>query len=436
MSEKWIKSSFDKCFELHGNNTLARAQLSNVAGRIQDVHYGDVLVKYFTVVDCDVAQLPSIISDAEHLAGKDYVKDGDIVFADTAEDDTVGKAVEIINVGGRKVVSGLHTIFARPKFQFAPTWLGHYVNSNGFHSQILPYVCGSKVSSISRTNIRKTCVVYPKDISAQRHIAEVLSTCDEVIEKSERAAEKYRQIKAGMLKDLLTRGIDNRGKMRPPPSAAPELYKDSELGPIPKEWEVKRLGDCALISRGGSPRPIEDYVFENAEGYNWIKIGDVEPGAKYIVKTAEKMIPAGLVKTREVHVGDFLLSNSMSFGRPYILKIDGCIHDGWLAIQDYKETFDKEYLYYVLGAPMVLRQYGQLAAGSTVLNLKKEMVAKVLVAAPVDLAEQRAIAERLAAVDERIAAEVKTAEKYRKVKAGLMEKLLTPPPDAEIEEVE
>ena len=191
------------------------------------------------------------------------------------------------------------------------------------------------------------------------------------------------------------------------------------------KWVKERLGTKSTISRGGSPRPIEDYVSPEFEGYNWIKIGDVKPGAKYIESTAEKMIPAGLTKTREVHAGDFLLSNSMSFGRPYISKIDGCIHDGWLAIQSYNETFDTNFLYYCLGAESTIAQYRSLAAGSTVLNLKKEMVAKVNVTYPVSLDEQRHIAEILTTCDEVIEKSEAVAEKYRAIKAGMLNDLFT-----------
>lgn len=191
------------------------------------------------------------------------------------------------------------------------------------------------------------------------------------------------------------------------------------------KWVKERLGAKSTISRGGSPRPIEDYVSPEFEGYNWIKIGDVKPGAKYIESTAEKMIPAGLTKTREVHAGDFLLSNSMSFGRPYISKIDGCIHDGWLAIQSYHETFDTNFLYYCLGAESTFAQYRSLAAGSTVLNLKKEMVAKVNVTYPVSLDEQRHIAEILTTCDEVIEKSEAVAEKYRAIKAGMLNDLFT-----------
>ena len=119
--------------------------------------------------------------------------------------------------------------------------------------------------------------------------------------------------------------------------------KQTEVGLIPDDWEVIKLGDKVDIFRGGSPRPIERYITTNANGINWIKIGDVRPNDKYIRQTEEKIILEGKSRSREVKKGDFILSNSMSFGRPYILNIDGCIHDGWLTIQNYTECFDKEF---------------------------------------------------------------------------------------------
>ena len=170
--------------------------------------------------------------------------------------------------------------------------------------------------------------------------------------------------------------------------------KQTEIGLIPDNWEVKRLGDNVDILRGGSPRPIENYLTTKADGINWIKIGDVRPNDKYIRKTEEKIIPEGKSRSREVHKGDFILSNSMSFGRPYILQIDGCIHDGWLAIQNYQDTFDTDFLYYLLGSDEIFQQYIEMAAGSSVQNLNKEKVAKLLV--PIfDKKEQTAMMQQL-----------------------------------------
>ena len=103
---------------------------------------------------------------------------------------------------------------------------------------------------------------------------------------------------------------------------------------LPKGWEWERLGNISTIARGGSPRPIKAYITNDANGVNWIKIGDTEKDGKYIFSTKEKIKPEGVSKSRFVKSGDFLLTNSMSFGRPYILKTEGCIHDGWLVIGD------------------------------------------------------------------------------------------------------
>lgn len=147
-------------------------------------------------------------------------------------------------------------------------------------------------------------------------------------------------------------------------------------------WEYKKLGEVCTIERGGSPRPITDYITDSEDGINWIKIGDAQEGSKYITSTKEKIRLEGLKKSRFVHKGDFILSNSMSFGRPYILKVDGCIHDGWLVIHDDKEVFIKDYLYYILSSPIMYAKFSQLAVGGVVNNLNSSLVRKVTIPLP------------------------------------------------------
>lgn len=154
-------------------------------------------------------------------------------------------------------------------------------------------------------------------------------------------------------------------------------------------WEYKRLGDICDIVRGGSPRPIQDYLTDAADGLNWIKIGDVAAGSKYITSTKEKIKKEGLVKTRQVFKGDFILSNSMSFGRPYILKIDGCIHDGWLAIKGVENHFIADFLYYFLSSPSTYSLFEKLVKGGVVSNLNSDIVRGIDVPLPpMDVQEQ------------------------------------------------
>lgn len=192
----------------------------------------------------------------------------------------------------------------------------------------------------------------------------------------------------------------------------------------PADWKVCKLGEKASISRGGSPRPIQNWLTTADDGVNWIKIGDVAPGARYITRTAEKIRPEGVQFSRYVHKGDFILSNSMSFGRPYVLQVEGCIHDGWLSIQKYQQTFDTGFLYYILSAQEVMAQYIAMAAGSSVKNLNKDKVNKVVVPVP-PLSEQKRIAAVLSNADNLIANVENRIAKKRAVKQGAMQELLT-----------
>lgn len=201
-------------------------------------------------------------------------------------------------------------------------------------------------------------------------------------------------------------------------------YKQTEIGVIPVDWSVSDFGCKVKIYRGGSPRPIQDYLTQAEGGINWIKIGDVREGDKYITSTEEKIIPAGVSRSRSVHAGDFILSNSMSFGRPYILNIDGCIHDGWLTIQEYEKTFSKNFLYYLLSSDSVYQQYISMAAGSSVKNLNKEKVSALVVAYP-DLGEQEKIADALSSIDSLITTLEKQISKKKASKQGAMQELLT-----------
>ena len=159
-------------------------------------------------------------------------------------------------------------------------------------------------------------------------------------------------------------------------------------------WIIRKLGDICTIERGGSPRPISAYITDAPDGINWIKIGDAREGSKYITSTAEKIKPEGMKKSRFVHKGDFILSNSMSFGRPYILGVDGCIHDGWLVIRDDYNTFNKSFLYYYLGSPTIYKEFTKLAVGGVVSNLNSNLVRGVKVVVP-PIAEQEIIVAEL-----------------------------------------
>lgn len=331
------------------------------------------------------------------------IKEGDVLIS---KDGTIGKVAFLNRIPGPGTLnSGVFVVRPKQENKLNQAYLSWIFKSIWFKSFIDQLTAGSTINHLYQKDFVKFQLVYPKDISEQTRIATALSNIDTLISELGALIEKKRAIKQGAMQKLLT------GKKR--------------LKGFSEPWVEKKLGENATILRGGSPRPIEEYITDSQDGLNWIKIGDVKPDDKYFRKTTEKIKKEGLAKTRQVKKGDFILSNSMSFGRPYILDIDGCIHDGWLVIQDYQEAYDMQFLYYVLCSDGVKNQYIAMAAGSSVQNLNKEKVANVILNAPVSLEEQTAIASVLSSMDDEISALEAKKVKYVQIKQGMMQQLLT-----------
>ena len=182
ITSSWEQRKFDEVFDCTvPNNTLSRAELSYDEGTVLNVHYGDVLIKYGSVLDVQKDDIPRI----PHRCREDFngalLQDGDVIIADTAEDETTGKACEIGNLQGSAIVSGLHTMVCRPRNRMALGYLGYYLNSNAYHHQLLPLMQGIKVLSLSRSNIQKTSVSYPIAVKEQQLIAYYFSQLDNLI---------------------------------------------------------------------------------------------------------------------------------------------------------------------------------------------------------------------------------------------------------------
>lgn len=332
------------------------------------------------------------------------VRKYDVFFTRTSETpNEVGITSVLLEDINDCVFSGF-VLRGRPKNDmFVPEYCKYCFSTAAVRNAI---ITGCTYTTRALTNGKQLSAIEislpPK--SEQEAIATALSDIDALITNLEKLIAKKKAIKQGAMQELLT------GKRRLPGFGG--------------AWEIVRLGDHCAVLRGGSPRPIQAYLTSSPQGANWIKIGDVREGDKYITATAERIIEAGISRSREVFVGDFILSNSMSFGRPYILKIDGCIHDGWLVIQNYQDSFDQQYLYYVLGSDMVKSQYISMAAGSSVQNLNKEKVGNVMLHKP-DIEEQHSIAAILSDMDEEISKYEHQLRKYKGVKQGMMSELLT-----------
>ena len=216
--------------------------------------------------------------------------------------------------------------------------------------------------------------------------------------------------------------LEKEGKLKKKDLEVKPISEDEKPFEIPESWEWVRLGNITEIARGGSPRPIKEYLTDDPKGLNWIKIGDTDKGGKYINSCKEKIKPEGLKKTRKVHPGDFLLTNSMSFGRPYITNIEGCIHDGWLMISPYAGVFDQSYLYYVLSSAYAHKQFCDKVAGAVVQNLNSDKVADSIVPLP-PLAEQQRIVAKIEELLPKVEEYGKAQDELNKLNAELPERL-------------
>ena len=284
-------------------------------------------------------------------------------------------------------------------------FLIQYLQSDIFYKSISNLNEGGTQKFISLKNIRNLYINIPF-IEEQEKIANFLIIVDKKIENLENTITSLGNQKKGLLQQIFSQ------KLR---------FKDKNGNNYPN-WEKKKLGDTLLIQRGGSPRPISDYITNDKNGLNWIKIGDCSPNSNIITSTKEKIKPEGLSKTREVFIGDLILSNSMSFGRPYILNINGCIHDGWLLLRNTKKIYNLQFLCYILGSEYTTKQYKKLASGSTVNNLNIELVSSVDITIPC-LEEQTKIADFLSAFDRKLENQKAQLEHWQQIKKGLLQQM-------------
>ena len=202
-TDAWEQRKFASVFDGLQNNTLSRAELNYESGTVKNVHYGDVMIKFGDYIDASETELPYISDDAKADKFKNsFLHDGDIIIADTAEDDTVGKCTEIQGSKGLKLLSGLHTIACRPKEKYGPMFLGYYINSPAYHNQLKPLMQGIKVTSISKSALQDTDMIMPKSIDEQIKIGEYFSYLDNLITLHQRKCDELKELKRYMLKNM------------------------------------------------------------------------------------------------------------------------------------------------------------------------------------------------------------------------------------------
>ena len=202
-SKPWETRKFSDTFIFLQNNSLSRAELSNLDGEIINIHYGDILIKYTEILNIKTNDLTYILDNSiikKYQAST--LQNGDIIIADAAEDQTVGKCSEITGLTNEVVLSGLHTIPCRPNEKHANGFLGYYMNSNVYHDQLLPLLQGTKVLSISKSALQNTDIIYPSNLAEQRKISDFFSKLDKLISLHQSKFEKLQKIKKSCLQNM------------------------------------------------------------------------------------------------------------------------------------------------------------------------------------------------------------------------------------------
>ena len=302
-SDAWEQRKFDEVFDCTvPNNTLSRVELSYDEGTVLNVHYGDVLIKYGSVLDVQKDDIPRI----PHRCREDFngalLQDGDVIIADTAEDETTGKACEIGNLQGSAIVSGLHTMVCRPRNRMALGYLGYYLNSNAYHHQLLPLMQGIKVLSLSRSNIQKTRVSYPAAVKEQQLIAKYFSQLDHLITLHQRKFEKLTNVKKSMLEKMFPQNG----------SSYPEIRFKGFTDP----WEQRKLGEVATFING---RAYSQPELLSSGKYKVLRVGNFYTNDSWYYSDLE------LGEKYYADYGDLLYTWSATFG-PHIWLGDRVIY--------------------------------------------------------------------------------------------------------------
>lgn len=399
---EWTSTTIDDvCHVLKGKGLSKGVIYSN--GKNKCILYGQLFTTYNEVIN-DVKSKTD--SDDGVLS-----EIGDILIpgSTTTKAEDLAIASALLEKG--VLLGGDINILRKKDDFYDPVFFAYYL-THFKNKEIGKLGQGTTIIHLYGKNLKNVKLLLPT-IKEQKKIAEILSKVDEEINKTDELILKTEKLKNGLMNNLFTKGIGHK------------KFKNTKLGEIPEDWEIKKLGEVAFITRGGSPRPIESYITEDKDGLNWLKIGDIETGAKYIYKTTQKIKKSGLSKTTMVKIDDFILSNSMSFGRPYIMKIDACIHDGWLAFKDINTSLIiKDYLYYLLSSKNMQDIFRSISAGSGVKNLKRESVSNLFINLP-KINEQQKISEILSSIDKKLEKQKKLREKLTQLKKGLMSDLLS-----------
>ena len=397
----WELQTFDETFRVISNNTLSRENLNNRGGAVRNIHYGDILTKFPEVLDCSEDEIP-FVNDLSLLSSStQLLQDGDIVVADTAEDETVGKVIEVQNLGDSKLVAGLHTIPCRvKKGDFAPGWLGYYMNSDLFHNQILPYITGIKVSSISKGAISETLILVPP-FDEQEKIVQSLNKIQLLMTAETKVVNKIKLVKNGCLSKMFPQKDDT----------VPEI----RLPGFTEAWEQRKLGEIGSVSM--CRRIFKEQTSENGE-IPFYKIGTFGGEADAFI--SRELFEEYKAKYQYPKKGDILISASGSIGRTVVFTgKNEYFQDSNIVWLNHDKHLDNSFLKCFYS---IVKWAG--IEGSTIKRLYNDNILNTAITLP-SVEEQQKIGAYFENLDNLITLHQRKCDKYSSIKKGMMSDLLT-----------
>ena len=403
---EWEEKNYKEVFDTSvSNNTLSRAELTSEKTSTKNVHYGDILIKYNSILSVKKDDFP-FIPDNVKVDSKNFLKNGDIVFADTAEDETCGKAVEITDLENENVLAGLHTFVARPKFQFQEKYLGYFINSPAYHNQLVPYMQGTKVTSISKTNVQKTSVKYP-NATEQTKIGNLFSQIDSLISSTQKELDKLVSLKKCMLQKMFPK----KGCL------VPEIRFKGFSG----EWVETKFYNIGTV-KSGYAFQSENFLNQGIPVIRITNIQDGEVSFDEIVYYSEFDIDKDFIAER----GDILLAMSgATTGKTGVYKREQSSYInqrvGKFIFNDettfkpfYKSLFDTEFF--------MEQVIGSVATGAQP-NIGTKNVENMIFTIPIDKNEQQKIGSYFQNLDNLISKQSAELEKLKNVKKTLLSKM-------------
>lgn len=396
----WELQTFDETFRVISNNTLSRENLNNRGGAVRNIHYGDILTKFPEVLDCNEEEIPYVNELSLLSSSTQLLQDGDIVVADTAEDETVGKVIEVQNLGDSKLVAGLHTIPCRvKKGEFAPGWLGYYMNSDLFHNQILPYITGIKVSSISKGAISETLILVPP-FDEQEKIVQSLNKIQLLMTAETKVVNKIKLVKNGCLSKMFPQKDDTVPEMR--------------LPGFTETWEQRKFSDVGSVAM--CKRIFKEQTSDEGE-VPFYKIGTF--GGVPDAFISRKLFDEYKTKYPYPNKGDILISASGSIGRTVeFTGKDEYFQDSNIVWLKHGDEIDNSFL-------KVLYSVVEWSCeGSTIKRLYNDNFLKTNFMFP-KIDEQIKLGAYFSTLDHLITLHQCKCDKYSNIKKGMMSDLLT-----------